>query len=632
MRKTTSPLRFFIITVASIFLAETLIMIILEALPPLSHGTEVLLDASLIALFCLPILYLWLYRPIARNMSENAKARQLLAESEAKYRSIFRHLQDLYFQTDMNGIITNLSPSVTQIAGYTREQLIGLPVSSVFATATAARRIRRALLQHGTVKGLEVSLIKADGSIAQATINAKVVGDQAGTPHHIEGMIHDITDRVLAQRELEKYAEDLRTAKEFEEKNAKMLHRLVQELNQARTKAEVANKAKSQFLANMSHEIRTPMNGIIGMTDLTLATDLDDEQREYLRLVRLSADSLLKIIDDILDLSKIEAGRMTLEHIVIDLPRFLRDALTPLAITAQLHELQVDTAISPEVPDKLIGDPVRLGQILTNLVGNAVKFTEQGQIDIRVSLDLTPGGRMLHFSIADTGIGIPQHKQAEIFESFTQADGSTTRKYGGTGLGTTISKQLIEKMGGRIWIESPTNHSDVGGPGTTVHFTIDLDTPEESVEAIVSAPASSGLPEDHIGRGRILLAEDNKVNQFLIVRLLEKHGYEVTAVRNGKAAAACAMSESFDAILMDVEMPVLNGLEATATIRDWEAEHGGYTPIIAMTACAMESDRTACLAANMDDFLSKPIEPALLWKCLDNCIGKSLATSETPRS
>jgi len=435
--------------------------------------------------------------------------------------------------------------------------------------------------------------ITKTGEIIDVQIDWTYKYDNEGNVEAVVSILADITDRKLAERELIQAKED----------------------------AVSANVSKDQFLANMSHEVRTPLNGVIGITEMLLETELTDDQLKKLKMVETSADHLLAIINDILDFSKVESGKYRFEMKDFSLLKALDDIKNALMHYAKDKGLELIFDISPEVPEFVKGDKARLTQIIINIINNALKFTQKGKVVLDLQIEHKDKYELcLHFTITDTGIGIPPEKQETIFEPFEQVDGSLTREKGGTGLGLAISKQLIEAFNGSIWVESEV------GKGSSFHFSacfiagsqVEPDQPlEDDVSETVSAGTTTPL--------KILLAEDSEINQYLLVSILEEHGHIVTLANNGEEAVEFYKKGPFDIVLMDIQMPKMDGFDATAAIREREKETEIHTPIVALTAHAMKDDLNRCLEAGMDHYLTKPIKSAILIETINRYASKASA-------
>jgi hypothetical protein len=399
-------------------------------------------------------------------------------------------------------------------------------------------------------------------------------------------------------------------------------NRTADELARAKTSAEAASRAKSEFVANISHEVRTPLNGIIGMTELLLASKIGGDERQYLGLIRTSADALLHVINDVLDLSKIESGHLELSPRPFDLDARVEAIVEPLGVMARRKGLALSSRVAPELPRVVVGDDDRVGQVLTNLVGNAIKFTDSGDVRVEATQAVPepgdpPSTCRVRFTVRDTGIGIPLEKHATIFEAFTQADGSISRRFGGTGLGLAIAASLVRRMGGTIGLESAPQ---CGSSFTvTLPFergerrALDADDPAASLARLLGPARPAAWASGKAARPlEILLVEDNLVNQRLAMEILTRRGHRLTVAENGRQAVNRFEAAVPDLVLMDVQMPEMNGLDATRAIRDLELGTGRRVPIVAMTAHAMSGDRARCLDAGMDDYMTKPIRAEAL--------------------
>jgi len=517
---------------------------------------------------------------------------QRIADSEQKYRHLIDTAGEAIFILDgRTATIMDANRKGELILGGPVEQFTGSVLPLQCLESREHGKVAQAEIARLIGAKRESTLRSASGTLIDVEFSGSEVHVRGGPL--IEIILRDITEQ--------------KNAAEAMRESERRYRQLSEELLIARDAALEASRAKSEFLANMSHEIRTPMNGIIGMQSLALgATDAED-RTGYLEAAQNSAYSLLAILNDILDVSKIEAGRLDIHRAPFSLRGAVDEVLQLVRHRAHDKALELATNISGATPDALVGDVVRIRQILTNLVGNAVKFTDRGRVEVRVDSRPTDSDELLlDVAVVDTGIGIrPEHKEV-IFEAFRQADSSTTRQYGGTGLGLTISARLVAIMGGTISVESTF------GEGSEFRFMIPC---KLAARESVTTPAISAHTQTPPAprRLRILLAEDNTVNQRLAKRLLEKRGHEVSIAGDGKQAVEAAMlAPPYDLILMDVQMPVMDGLEATRAIRKIENRQLSSVPIVAMTAFAMKADRDRCLAAGMNGHLAKPIDPAEL--------------------
>lgn len=536
---------------------------------------------------------------ILNDVTHEKQVEHQMRESENKLRIILDNSAAAITMLDEKERIVSWNSFAEKLLGMKPQDLRLRPVSSLYPPeewkAIRSLNIRQSGFKHH----LETRAVRKDGTIIDVDLSVNVLKDEEGKVIGSVGMLQDITDR--------KRSNEL--------------------ILQAKLAAEEANNAKSVFLAKMSHEVRTPMNAIIGMIDLTLEAPLTGEQKENLIAAKDAADHLLSLINDILDLSRAQAGKVAIEEIEINVPDIVKNVCKGLMVLARHKGLNLVWSIDPEIPKTLIGDPVRLRQVIVNLVNNAIKFTHKGKVHVQVRKKiLTSIDCQVVFEVIDGGIGISPKNLPHIFDVFTDVHNTTARRYGGTGLGLAICKNIVEMMGGSIEVKS------VEGAGSTFRFNIifgykpdlfrDLSGDEKAGAETTAVSAAMVPPELH--HLRVLVAEDNALNQRLAVRILEKLGWKVTAVNNGQEVLDILNSQTFDVILMDDNMPLLSGIEATQVIRREEKQTGHHVPVIAMTANVMAGDREKYLAAGMDGYISKPMDRRLLYGEIINLVTKRL--------
>ena len=509
-----------------------------------------------------------------RDITERKQAEELLRLSEEKFASAFKASPDsVNLNRLTDGTYLEVNGGFCSITGYRQEEVLGKSSFdlNIWVVPEDRQRLVQELKQHGVVKNLETQFRCKDGSIITGQMSACIItvnGEQC-----LLNITRDVTER-----------------KQYEE-----------ELKQARRSADAANRAKSEFLANMSHEIRTPMNGIIGMAQLLQFTDLNHEQQEYLQCLESSTKNLLSLLNDILDLSKVESGKIELENTPFSLRQSIQEVVITQLSLIHKKQLKLTTDLSEEIPELLHGDPLRIKQILLNLLGNAIKFTDTGSITIAARIgDRQDNAIKICLSVSDTGIGMTPEALGRIFAPFEQADNSTTRKYGGTGLGLTICRRLAELMGGKIWAES------VAEEGSCFFVELPFAMPEQA--QIPHAKPVSHILADTTRKLKLLLAEDNELNAATIIAMLHKLGHQVELTNNGQQALDSLHKNNYDCILMDISMPVLGGNEVTCIIREAEQQTGQHIPIIALTAHALRGDREAFLKSGFDGYIAKPVD------------------------
>ncbi|RMF75996.1 MAG: PAS domain S-box protein [Acidobacteria bacterium] len=507
------------------------------------------------------------------DISDRVRVEQRVQRTETLLRALAEATPAGIAFTDPEDRFTYANPALARMLGYTPEQMVGMTLEQVASPKEfiRLRAITEARARGGWSSSYEAKLRHRDGHEIEVLVQASPLFDDDGRFTGTTAVITDVTER----------------------------KRVTEELRRAKEEAEAATRAKSAFLANMSHEIRTPLNGILGMAELLEQLELPEEAREYVALIESSGRALAELVSDILDFSKIEADRLEIDKAAFSLPDLLREAAGTLAAVASRKGLALTCDLDPELPGIVSGDAHRVRQVVVNLLSNAIKFTDEGSVRLVAEPARREADRVeVHVRVIDTGCGIPPDKQRRIFEAFAQADPSTTRRHGGSGLGLAIVRGLVDAMGGRLWVDSTP------GRGSIFHVLLPFEPASARAEAGSSAAPRAATTAPAL---EILLAEDHPVNQLVTRRILEHAGHRVTVVANGEAAVHAVENGGFDIVLMDIEMPGMNGLEATRAIRQAERATGRHVPILALTAHAVAGDEDACLRAGMDGYVSKPV-------------------------
>jgi PAS domain S-box-containing protein len=545
------------------------------------------------------------------------------AESEAKFRDLFDSAPVAYHELDRDGVIRRVNRAERELFGYEAGEMLGRPVCEFIAkTEREASReaVRRELSGGPSLGVVERHYVRRDGGELLIEVHDRLVRNAKGEPAGLRSALFDITERKNAEERIGRCLSDLEAAREAQERHAAELARMVEQLNVEKERAEAATRAKSQFLSSMSHEIRTPLNGVIGITGLLLGTPLNPEQKGYAETIRGSADALLGIVNDILDSSKIEAGKLDLEIVPFDLHRGLEDAVELLAVKAHEKGLELLLWYAPDAPREFLGDPGRIRQVVLNLVSNAIKFTDNGHVLVEVNSKATSGGvASIRIAVHDTGIGIPADRQGLLFQKFQQVDSSTTRKYGGTGLGLAISKQLVELMGGTMSLASQV------GEGST--FSSEIPLPPNP------SPGAEPLPAVKLDGVRVLVVDDHQIGRFVVTEMCLRCGMRAEGAASGEEAlrmvsVARSGGDPYRLICLDYMMPGMDGAEVARRLR--EAGQGGEPGIILITSTDERGEVRRMAEAGSDACLVKPIREAALLDGVQRVLGNREAGVTPP--